>query len=149
MKEAGLLEDLGMKEEGLTDIMKQAGYHEDIKTNKTFHFSHNTIAATTLLEEMNKGEASQWFPYLINLPMGSGIRDYPICYTQEELDYLQGSMCMLDLIDDWKRDMREDYDKICQLVPEMGKYDFPEFRNAEIMSQSRSFGLPLGNDEFI
>ena len=80
MKEVGLLEELNMKQED----------------SRTFYFSQNAITAVTLLEEMSKGEASVYYPYLINLPMGLGIKDYPICYSPDELQYLQGCMSILD-----------------------------------------------------
>lgn len=85
------------------------------------------------------GESSFFDPYYQILP--KNLRNMPIFWLREELEYLQGSE-ILDQIADRIEAITDDYIAICGVVPEFAKLaTLEEFKWARMCVCSRNFGL--------
>ena len=74
-------------------------------------------------------------------------RDYsnfPIFYTNEELEYLCGSP-FLNLIINKKIDMQMDYNKLCEKITNFSQFSFDKFCKARCIVSSRVFGITMHN----
>jgi len=64
--------------------------------------------------------------------------DFPICYTDEELEYLKGSD-MIFQTNLRKIEYKNDYNYICEKVPDMKNFQYNDFLYCISMVRSRSF----------
>jgi len=78
-------------------------------------------------------------PYYSILP--ADFNNFPIFWTQEELQWLKGSH-LLSQIADRKANIRSDYDNICEAAPEFGEFvSFERFMWCRTAVGSRNFGI--------
>ena len=94
-----------------------------------------------LLFEENNPEYKYYFDLLP--------RDYsnfPIFYTQNELEYLSGSP-FLNLIINKKIDMQMDYDKLCEKIENFSQFSFDKFCKARCIISSRVFGITIHGEK--
>ena len=101
---------------------------------------HCLLSCFLLFEENN----SEYKYYFDLLP-----RDYsnfPIFYTQNELEYLSGSP-FLNLIINKKIDMQMDYDKLCEKIDNFSQFSFDKFCKARCIISSRVFGITIHGEK--
>ena len=70
--------------------------------------------------------------------------NFPIFYTQNELQYLTGSPFM-NLIINKKIDMEMDYNKLCENIDNFSQFSFDKFCKARCIISSRVFGITIHN----
>mmetsp|Transcript_13974 Transcript_13974/g.20442 ORF Transcript_13974/g.20442 Transcript_13974/m.20442 type:complete len:576 (+) Transcript_13974:330-2057(+) len=92
-----------------------------------------------ILQETRKPD-SFWKPYIEVLP--EHFRSFPIFYTDEEKEWLAGSP-FLDQIEEKIQDIQEDYETICNAVPEFAEFSVPEFSKFRMAVSSRIFGMEI------
>jgi len=101
--------------------------------------THSYLAAYLLQEKHKKGK-SFWEPYLRILPQKYA--NMPLYFDEEQLAWLQGSMC-LQKIADRIDSLRREYESIRRLVPEFGRFTLDEFIWARLAVITRIFGLVI------
>jgi histone-lysine N-methyltransferase SETD3 len=100
---------------------------------------HIFLMIYILWDRKVNGEQSFFNPYYNILP--KSLRNMPIFWSQDELDYLQGSD-MLEQIADRIDAITEDYFAICSVVPDFNAIaTLEEFKWARMCVCSRNFGL--------
>jgi len=72
--------------------------------------------------------------------------DFPICYTDEELQYLKGSD-MIFFINLRKIQYENDYNYICEKVPDMKNFQYNDFIYCMSMVKSRAFAIKIGKNK--
>eukprot|EP00588_Corethron_pennatum_P012680 CAMPEP_0194265332 /NCGR_PEP_ID=MMETSP0169-20130528/614_1 /TAXON_ID=218684 /ORGANISM="Corethron pennatum, Strain L29A3" /LENGTH=508 /DNA_ID=CAMNT_0039005773 /DNA_START=142 /DNA_END=1668 /DNA_ORIENTATION=+ len=89
---------------------------------------------------VDRQNTSSFFrPYYDILP--KTLRNMPIMWNEEELSYLKGSY-LLNQIEERIEAIEEDYESICQVVPEFGNAaSLEDFKWARMCVCSRNFGL--------
>ena len=97
---------------------------------------HCLLTSFLLTEEKNP----KWKFYFDLLP--TDYSNFPIFYTQKELDYLKGSS-FLNQIYDKKIDMKLDYEKLCKFIPSFNQFSYKKFCEARMMISSRIFGIQI------
>ena len=85
------------------------------------HDKHNFMAAYILQERQKPKEEREFKEFLEMLP--NSCKDFPLFFTDEELAYLKGSY-LLELVDLQRENLQNDYDIICQKVPDLKKFNF-------------------------
>ena len=98
---------------------------------------HCLLTSFLLSEEKNP----KWKFYFDLLP--NDFSNFPIFYSQKELDYLKGSP-FINQIYDKKIDMKMDYEKICKFIPSFSQFSYKKFCEARMMISSRIFGIQIG-----
>ena len=101
---------------------------------------HCLLTSFLLSEEKNP----KWKFYFDLLP--NDYSNFPIFYTQKELDYLKGSP-FLNQIYDKKIDMKKDYEKLCKYIPSFTQFPYKKFCEARMMISSRIFGIQMGDNK--
>ena len=101
---------------------------------------HCLLTSFLLTEEKNP----KWKFYFDLLP--TDYSNFPIFYTQKELDYLKGSS-FLNQIYDKKIDMKLDYEKLCKFIPSFNQFSYKKFCEARMMISSRIFGIQIGENK--
>ena len=101
---------------------------------------HCLLTSFLLTEEKNP----KWKFYFDLLP--NDFSNFPIFYSQKELDYLKGSS-FLNQIYDKKIDMKMDYEKICKFIPSFSQFSYKKFCQARMMISSRIFGIQIGENK--
>ena len=101
---------------------------------------HCLLTSFLLTEEKNP----KWKFYFDLLP--NDYSNFPIFYTQKELDYLKGSP-FLNQIYDKKIDMKMDYEKLCKYIPSFSQFSYKKFCEARMMISSRIFGIQMGDNK--
>ena len=101
---------------------------------------HCLLTSFLLSEEKNP----KWKFYFDLLP--NDYSNFPIFYTQKELDYLKGSP-FLNQIYDKKIDMKKDYEKLCKYIPSFTQFPYKKFCEARMMISSRIFGIQIGENK--
>ncbi len=100
--------------------------------------THSYLASYLCQEKHNPD--SFWKPYLATLPQK--YRNMPIFFEENELAELKGSFS-LGKIADRKLELKEEYDNICNSVPEFSRYTLDEFIWARLVVITRIFGLVI------
>ena len=101
---------------------------------------HCLLSAFLLTEEKSK----KWKFYFDLLP--KDFSNFPIFYTDKELEYLKGSPFLNQVLD--KRiDMKIDYEKICFYIPSFTQFSYQKFCEARMMISSRIFGIQIGENK--
>lgn len=62
--------------------------------------------------------------------MPSSFDEYPINFSDEELEWLEGCDKILEKVDKYKNQIKRDYEKICKKVWEFGNWTEKEYRDA-------------------
>ena len=68
--------------------------------------------------------------------------NFPIFYTQEERTWLEGSPFQ-DQISEKIRDIQQDYNMICNEVPDYRQFSLKEYSEIRMMVASRIFGIQV------
>lgn len=95
---------------------------------------------TTYILQERRNPDSFWWPYLNILP--EQLRSFPIFYTPEEKEWLKGSP-FLDQVNEKIDDIKEDYNTICNAVPEYAQFPIDEFSRIRMTVSSRIFGMQI------
>jgi len=101
---------------------------------------HIFLMVFVLWDRKMNGSRSFFHPYYEILPQT--LRNMPIFWTQEELDFLQGSY-LLQQIQDRSDAITDDYHSICQIAPLHKICTLEEFKWARMCVCSRNFGLQI------
>ena len=120
-----------------TNIGKEIGKFMYSELNSP---KHCLLTSFLLTEEKNP----KWKFYFDLLP--NDYSNFPIFYTQKELDYLKGSP-FLNQIYDKKIDMKKDYEKLCKYIPSFTQFPYKKFCEARMMISSRIFGIQIGENK--
>ena len=80
-----------------------------------------------------KGKFDQ---YISALP--ADVKDFPACFSDEELNLLKGSV-IYDKAIERRKGYENDYQLLCQIIPEFKEFTLEDYMYATIMCQSRSF----------
>lgn len=97
---------------------------------------HCLLSAFLLTEEKN----DKWKFYFDLLP--KDFSNFPIFYTEKEVDILKGSPVLRQIYEK-KKDIKQDYDTICQYIPGFSKFSFLKFCKARMLISSRIFGVTI------
>ena len=120
-----------------TNIGKEIGKFMYSELNSP---KHCLLSAFLLTEEKSK----KWKFYFDLLP--KDFSNFPIFYTDKELEYLKGSPFLNQVLD--KRiDMKIDYEKICFYIPSFTQFSYQKFCEARMMISSRIFGIQMGENK--
>jgi histone-lysine N-methyltransferase SETD3 len=101
---------------------------------------HCLLSAFLLTEE----KSEKWKFYFDLLP--KDFSNFPIFYTEKELEYLKGSPFLNQVLDK-KIDMKIDYEKICFYIPSYSLFSYQNFCEARMMISSRIFGIQMGENK--
>jgi len=101
---------------------------------------HIFLMVYLLWDRRVNGARSFFHPYYEILPQT--LRNMPIFWSQDELDYLKGSY-LLQQIQDRNDAISEDYHAICQIAPLDKICTLDEFKWARMCVCSRNFGLQI------
>ena len=97
--------------------------------------------ATFLLQERSKPiKKQQNSPFLEILP--KSLSNFPIFFNEIEAFYLSGSP-FLEAIEEKKREIKQDYDLICQEVPDFAQFTLREFSEMRMLTSSRGLGIQV------
>ena len=72
--------------------------------------------------------------------------NFPIFYTNKELEYLKGSP-FLSQIREKKKDMKNDYNKLCEHLPDFKQFSYLKFVEARVLISSRIFGIAINDNK--
>eukprot|EP00980_Cylindrotheca_fusiformis_P009942 scaffold2196_cov99-Cylindrotheca_fusiformis.AAC.5 len=101
---------------------------------------HIFLMVYLLWDKKVNGENSFFYPYYEILP--ETLRNMPIFWTHQELEFLKGSY-LLQQIQDRNEAIAEDYHAICQISPLAKICTLDEFKWARMCVCSRNFGLQI------
>ena len=107
---------------------------------KKLNSPHHSLLSTFMLTELDKGMNSKWKYYFDFLPVS--YNNFPTFYGEKELSLLKGTQ-FLELIKKKKREMKEDYDLLTNIIPGYTKYDFNLFKKMREVISSRVFGVTI------
>jgi histone-lysine N-methyltransferase SETD3 len=124
------------------DLARQSpmGKYFTPQFEKKLNSPHHSLLSTFMLSELDKGADSKWKYYFDFLPVN--YNNFPIFYGEKEFDYLKGTQ-FLELIKKKKREMKEDYDLLTNVIPGYSKYDFNLFKKMREVISSRVFGVTI------
>ena len=97
---------------------------------------HCLLSSFLLYEEKNKN-----YKYYFDL-LPKDFSNFQIFYQKKELEYLKGSP-FLDQILEKKEDMKNDYNKLCEYLPNFNQFSFSKFCKARVLISSRIFGISI------
>lgn len=100
----------------------------------------HSFLTTYVLQEMEKGADSFYFPFIDILPKSFDC--FPIFFTDDDKEWLKGSP-FLDQVEEKIEDIKQDYKMICDFVPEYAWFDFTNFCEIRMMVSSRIFGMNI------
>ena len=120
-----------------TNIGKEIGKFMYSELNSP---KHCLLSAFLLTEE----KSEKWKFYFDLLP--KDFSNFPIFYTEKELEYLKGSPFLNQVLDK-KIDMKIDYEKICFYIPSFSQFSYQKFCEARMMISSRIFGIQMGENK--
>jgi len=99
----------------------------------------HSLLSSYILNELNNPN-TKWKSYLEILP--KDFSSFPIFYTDEEFAALEGSSFLQQILEK-KEDMKRDYNKICNHIPEFSKFDYKKFCEIRMVVSSRIFGVKI------
>ena len=97
---------------------------------------HCLLSSFLLYEEKNKK-----YKYYFDL-LPKDFSNFPIFYQKKELEYLKGSPFLQQIMEN-KEDMKKDYNKLCEYLPNFNQFSFIKFCKARILISSRIFGISI------
>ena len=101
---------------------------------------HCLLSSFLLFEEKNLK-----YKYYFDL-LPKDFKNFPVFYTKEELEYLKGSPFLTQILEK-KKDMKNDYNKLCEYLPEYKKFKFNKFKEARVLISSRIFGISINDNK--
>ena len=101
---------------------------------------HCLLSSFLLYEE----KTPKWRFYFDLLPQDYS--NFPIFYTDKELEYLKGSPFLNQILDK-KKDLKNDYDTLCMYINDFNKFDFKKFCEIRMVVSSRIFGISIYNNK--
>ena len=118
----------------------QLGIYFTPQLEKKLNSPHHSLLSTFMLTEIDKGSKSKWKYYFDFLP--ASYNNFPIFYGEKEYAYLKGTQ-FLDLLQKKKKEMKEDYDLLINVIPGYSKYDYNLFKKMREVISSRVFGVTI------
>ena len=107
---------------------------------KKLNSPHHSLLSTFMLTEIDKGAQSKWKYYFDFLP--ADYNNFPIFYGEKEFSFLKGTQ-FLELLQKKKKEMKEDYDLLINVIPGYSKYDYNLFKKMREVISSRVFGVTI------
>ena len=101
---------------------------------------HCLLSSFLLYEEKNPK-----YKYYFDL-LPKDYSNFPIFYTNKELDYLKGSPFLAQIIEK-KEDMKNDYNKLCEYLPDYKQFSYLKFIEARVLISSRIFGIAINDNK--
>ena len=101
---------------------------------------HCLLSSFLLFEEKNPK-----YKYYFDL-LPKDFKNFPVFYTKEELEYLKGSPCLSQILEK-KKDMKIDYNKLCEYIPNFKQFKFNRFKEARVLISSRIFGISINQNK--
>ena len=101
---------------------------------------HCLLSSFLLYEEQN-----QKYKYYFDL-LPKKFDNFPIFYTKEELGYLKGSPFLNQILEK-KKEMKNDYYKICEYIPDFKRFKYNKFKEARALISSRIFGITIRDNK--
>ena len=68
--------------------------------------------------------------------------NFPVFYKKEELEYLKGSPFLSQILEK-KKDMKNDYNKLCNYLSDYNQFKYKKFKEARVLISSRIFGITI------
>ena len=118
----------------------QLGIYFTPQLEKKLNSPHHSLLSTFMLTEIDKGDKSKWKYYFDFLP--ANYNNFPIFYGEKEFAYLKGTQ-FLELLQKKKKEMKEDYDLLINVIPGYSKYDYNLFKKMREVISSRVFGVTI------
>jgi hypothetical protein len=100
------------------------------------------VFITTFLLVQEFDDKSWWKPYTDVYP--KLVNSFPVFFTKEEKELLKGSP-MYDQIDTEVKEMKGEYDKIVEAVPEYSKFPFEAYMRLKTLVTSRIFFVTVND----
>ena len=97
---------------------------------------HCLLSSFLLYEEKNPK-----YKYYFDL-LPKDFSNFPIFYTNKELEYLKGSPFLSQILEK-KEDMKNDYHKLCEYLPDFKQFSYLKFIEARVLISSRIFGIAI------
>ena len=97
---------------------------------------HCLLSSFLLYEEKNPK-----YRYYFDL-LPKDFSNFPIFYTNKELEYLKGSPFLSQILEK-KEDMKNDYQKLCEYLPDFKQFSYLKFIEARVLISSRIFGIAI------
>jgi len=116
----------------------EIGKYFDSNLKKMLNGPNHSLLSSFILSEMEKKNNSKWLFYFNFLP--SNYNNFPIFYTESELKYLKGTQ-FLTIVENKKKEMKEDYELLCNKIPYYSKYKYLDFCKVREIVSSRIFGV--------
>ena len=101
---------------------------------------HCLLSSFLLYEEKNPK-----YKYYFDL-LPKDFSNFPIFYTNKELDYLKGSPFLSQILEK-KEDMKNDYNKLCEYLPDFKQFSYLKFIEARVLISSRIFGIAINDNK--
>jgi len=101
---------------------------------------HCLLTSFLLYEEKNPK-----YKYYFDL-LPHDYSNFPIFYTNKELDYLKGSPFLSQILEK-KEDMKSDYNKLCEYLPDYKQFSYLKFCEARVLISSRIFGIAINDNK--
>ena len=99
---------------------------------------HCLLSSFLLYEEKNKK-----YKYYFDL-LPKDYTNFPIFYKNNELEYLKGSPFYAQILEK-KEDIKNDYNKLCEHLPDFNQFSFSKFCKARVLISSRIFGISINS----
>ena len=99
---------------------------------------HCLLSSFLLYEEKNKK-----YKYYFDL-LPKDYSNFPIFYKNNELEYLKGSPFYAQILEK-KEDIKKDYNKLCEHLPDFNQFSFFKFCKARVLISSRIFGISINS----
>ena len=99
---------------------------------------HCLLSSFLLYEENNKK-----YKYYFDL-LPKDYSNFPIFYKNNELEYLKGSPFYAQILEK-KEDIKKDYNKLCEHLPDFNQFSFSKFCKARVLISSRIFGISINS----
>ena len=104
---------------------------------KELNSPNNCLLSSFLLYE----ERNQKYKYYFDL-LPKDFSNFPIFYQKKELEYLKGSPLLQQIMES-KEDLKKDYNKLCEILPNFNQFPFTKFCKTRILISSRVFGISM------
>ena len=101
---------------------------------------HCLLTSFLLYEEKNPK-----YKYYFDL-LPKDYSNFPIFYTNKELEYLKGSPFLPQILEK-KEDMKADYNKLCEYLPDFKQFPYIKFCEARVLISSRIFGIAINENK--
>ena len=114
------------------------GKYFDSNLKKRLNGPNHSLLSSFILYEMEKKTNSKWLFYFNFLP--SNYNNFPIFFSESELKHLKGTQ-FLTIVQNKKKEMKEDYDLLCSKIPYYSNYKYLDFCKVREIVSSRIFGV--------